>query len=108
MIRLDLDFSGLSKELDKMDPGLRFGFLRIWMNWIRIFSLDFSKDWIRTFFRIWIRFDRDTKMFKFAALSFLIRLLVLFLRRLVTFAGFSFFVRSWSWILACSLRSDTN
>ena len=43
------------------------------------------------FFRIWIRFDRDTKMFKFAPLSFLIRSPVVFLRRLVVYDRFGAF-----------------
>ena len=41
------------------------------------------------FVRIWIRFDRDTKMFNFAPPLFLLRPLDLFLRRLVRFNRFS-------------------
>ena len=41
------------------------------------------------FFRIWIRFDRDTKMFNFAPLLVLIRSSVVSLRRLVIFYRFS-------------------
>ena len=46
-------------------------------------------DFFGLFFRIWIRFDRDTKMFNFAPLLFLFRRADLFLRCLVCFCRFS-------------------
>ena len=60
------------------------------------------------FFRIWIRFDRDTKMFNLAPLLFLIRPRDVFLRRLVRFNRFSDVLRIWILVVTCRLRSDTN
>ena len=44
--------------------------------------------WTFGFLRIWIRFDRDTKMFNLPASLVLIRRADLFLRRLVIFCRF--------------------
>ena len=71
--------------------------------WIFLDSLGLDQDvGSGLFFRIWIRFDRDTKMFNFAPLLFLIRPRDVFLRRLVRFNRFSDFLRIWI-LVACDL-----